>query len=150
MSAKAKKQKALKIAPEEYREFIQGLSVKNIYAKSLRSVCLQEGLQPGPNKGLEMKEDVQYKVLEGDAFKVYQTYKLSIMEKVEKESIPRLEIECEYVVLYEAQVPMTDELFAVFSDINVPLNTWPYFREYVHSSFQRLNVPAFILPPFKL
>lgn len=41
---------------------------------------------------------------------------------------------------------LTEENFAAFAEVNGTYNIWPYCREYVQSSFQRLGLPQLVLP----
>jgi hypothetical protein len=50
---------------------------------------------------------------------------------------------------YAVETTMTDELFEVFSQRNLPLNTWPYLREFVQNSLSRAGWPVYTLPAFK-
>ncbi|MBL0171693.1 MAG: hypothetical protein IPP90_13395 [Gemmatimonadaceae bacterium] len=45
---------------------------------------------------------------------------------------------------------MTDAIFAEFERVNLPLNTWPYFREFLQSTLVRAGWPPFVLPAFKV
>jgi hypothetical protein len=44
---------------------------------------------------------------------------------------------------------MTDEMFGVFSKTSLPLNTWPYFREFANSIMTRMGLPGVVLPVLK-
>jgi hypothetical protein len=64
-------------------------------------------------------------------------------------SEPAVSIRAEFEVKYSASERMTDPLFAVFSRRNLPLNTWPYFREFVHAALARTGWPVFVLPVYR-
>jgi preprotein translocase subunit SecB len=44
---------------------------------------------------------------------------------------------------------MTKDYFGVFVQVNLPVNTWPYFREFVHSTVSRMGLPPVVLPLVK-
>jgi hypothetical protein len=48
-------------------------------------------------------------------------------------------------VSYTLESAMTDDLFEVFSQRNLPLNTWPYLREFVQSALSRAGWPVYTL-----
>ena len=45
--------------------------------------------------------------------------------------------------------PMTEGIFAVFQDVNLPVNTWPYLREFLAATTGRMNWITFTLPALK-
>jgi hypothetical protein len=55
-----------------------------------------------------------------------------------------------FAVYYVSKIPMTDQIFEKFCQLNLPLNTWPYFREFTHNSLARMNLPEVIAPAFVL
>jgi hypothetical protein len=45
---------------------------------------------------------------------------------------------------------MVDSLFEIFRSYNLPVNVWPFFREFVHTVLARTNWPVFVLPALKI
>jgi hypothetical protein len=62
---------------------------------------------------------------------------------------PALEIDAAFRLAFSSIRPMTADLFQVFGEANLPLNTWPYLREYVASVFGRVGWVPFTLPTLK-
>ena len=58
-------------------------------------------------------------------------------------------IQAEFEVKYSSAQRMSDQLFAEFQRRNLPLNTWPYFREFVHAALARAGWPVFVLPVYR-
>ncbi len=50
---------------------------------------------------------------------------------------------------FKSEQAMSEELFTVFQDVNLPVNTWPYLRSYVADSLGRMGWPTLTLPAFK-
>lgn len=46
--------------------------------------------------------------------------------------------------------PATDEELQMFADTNGVLNAWPYLREAIQSSSQRLGFPSILLPLYRI
>lgn len=44
---------------------------------------------------------------------------------------------------------MTPEYFAIYSQVSLPINIWPFFRELVHATTSRMNIPPLTLPLVK-
>lgn len=45
---------------------------------------------------------------------------------------------------------MTEEIFSIFREVNLPVNTWPYLREFLASTFGRFGWEPIIIPAYKV
>jgi hypothetical protein len=81
-----------------------------------------------------------------DGFRAFQHYRIRLNNQEEK---LLAEIQVTFGADYESELPMSDELFATFGDVNLPLNTWPYLREYAASTVGRLGWLPITLPTLK-
>ncbi len=52
-------------------------------------------------------------------------------------------------LLYRSEKPIDEGTFEIFSNLNVPLNAWPYLREHIQQIVTRFGWQAFVLPPYK-
>lgn len=64
------------------------------------------------------------------------------------EESPSISAEAELELLFRSAIPMTDDHFELFKARNLPVYTWPYFREFLHSAVARTGWPVYTLPPF--
>lgn len=64
------------------------------------------------------------------------------------EEFPSISAEAELELLFRSAIPMTDDHFELFTARNLPVYTWPYFREFLHSAIARTGWPVYTLPPF--
>lgn len=62
----------------------------------------------------------------------------------------QFEIEATFELEFTSAIPMTDELMLVFAAMNLPLHSWPYFRELVSSMMGRMGWQSYTLPMLKL
>jgi hypothetical protein len=83
-------------------------------------------------------------------FHTFQQYNVSIRDgdKVSKKKVAGLSVT--FRVVYYSKIPMIDEFFNIFKNSNLPLNTWPYFREFTHSIFSRMGWANIIAPAYKI
>ncbi|MBU1936023.1 hypothetical protein KKG05_01365 [bacterium] len=56
------------------------------------------------------------------------------------------EIAVEYTVKLVSKEKFTEDFFEVYKNNSLPINIWPYFREYIQSTLNRMGLPAFTLP----
>ncbi|MFC1937584.1 hypothetical protein ACFLWY_03385 [Chloroflexota bacterium] len=83
---------------------------------------------------------------EKEQFNVSHRYNVTILERETKEV--KANISVTFRVVYSSKIPINDDLFQVFKVRNLPLNTWPYFREFVHNAIMRMGWPSFIAPTY--
>lgn len=129
-----------------YSEFIEGLELKEIYLRSANIKYLEEVNFKKPVL-IKTKTTARLEPLSNNDFKVYQKYNLEAKSKEEEKKY--VLITCEFVVLYGSKMKPNSKLFDVFKNYTLRLNTWPYFREFVHNSIARMNLPPMIAPLLK-
>ncbi len=81
--------------------------------------------------------------------KVLVTFSLNI-GKDEKESFVSIEAEFELVYGIKDFTGLKRENFIRFGQFNGVYNAWPYWREFVHNTFARMNLPPLILPSYHI
>jgi preprotein translocase subunit SecB len=140
------KTRSAKISPEEYREFVQGLELKHVYlsaakVKRVRMPDVAVPLRYGHNISKKRYSNSE------EGFSASFTFQVTLFE--EGVEAPFGEIDVTFTAEYTAKQAMTKKIFEVFGDINLPLNVFPYIREYVHTTTNRMGFPTLILPTYK-
>lgn len=128
---------------DAYAGFIGQLELDEIWLASSRvenHVGTRQPIQP--DIGIEARARWTARPT---GFRAEQVYTVT----VRGDRAPALEIDVTFGLSYTSRQPMTDDLFAVFAEANLPLNTWPYLREYVASVFGRVGWLPFTLPTLK-
>lgn len=59
------------------------------------------------------------------------------------------EIDVTFGLHFRSAEPLTDPLWDVFAEINLPVNTWPFLREFMATTTARMNWVPFTLPALK-
>jgi preprotein translocase subunit SecB len=136
-----------KLKPETYNEFIKGLELKNIYLKRGFVDFKTENSDVVRNPVFDFRTECSYAAVGEETFRVEDELSLAIRQKDQRKT--DIMLQCTFVLLYTSKAPMSDEIFKTFSALNVPLNTWPYFREFVQSCTSRLGLPPLVLPLLK-
>ncbi len=60
-----------------------------------------------------------------------------------------LDIDATFVMDFDSAQPMTNDIFVLFAEINLPVNSWPFLREYVSASVGRMGWMPITLPALK-
>jgi hypothetical protein len=77
----------------------------------------------------------------------------SFRYKMVDESDPKViiaSIEFELLLTFSSDIPINKDIFDIFKILTVPLHSWPYAREFIHSTIVRLGLPPAILPLLKV
>jgi len=147
------KKKDLTEEPQEnltpvYNELIQGLQLKDIRTqKGSWSFVAKYPSPPKTAMSYNIDKAAEYK-LTPYGFKVRSAYVLKATQGQPEKAYAK--IECIFIVEYASEKPMTDAIFEIFKDVNLPLNTWPYFREFVEQATCRMGLPSLTLPVFQV
>ena len=129
---------------KKYAEFIGGLQIVDVHFReaSFRfSPELRTMDKPPP---LSMNMEANLNSLGPNVFEAVQTLKLEGRAKPKARLL--VNMKCELVAVYNTSVEVTPELFNLFKDSTLILNTWPYLREFVQSCTVRAGLPPLVLP----
>lgn len=132
-----------KISSEKYREILDGLELKNILMSDLKAAIKHELFSEGLT--VSIKDSSIYENKEDEVI-VRNTYRLTARNKEKKIA---LKIEATFILVFETKEKITDNFFEVYQKISLPLNVWPFFREFVNSTTARMNIPPITLPLLK-
>ena len=135
-----------KILPEQYNTFIEQVNLNWVY---LESSTVKRHRPPNLEVSISYDEKVgrlSYELTE-DGFRARYVYQIKLTEAEHEE--PFGDIRCVYAAEYTSGLPMDNATFSVFRELNLPLNVWPYVREFVHTTTSRMGLPALVLKSLK-
>jgi hypothetical protein len=135
-----------RVSPAEYRAFIDGLELEWVYLKSSTGKRMRRANLEAVLTYVERRGKASYEVTE-DGFRASLPFSYRFLEKDAEE--PFGAISCEYVAEYRSSVVLTDDLFQVFRDMNLPTNLWPYVREHIHTTMLKMGLPPLVLKTMK-
>ena len=137
---------APEISPEEYGEFLQSVELKKVY---LSDAKVKRKRTPAPEAVLTFEQKAgkgKFSNVE-DGFSA--TFELHVVLLEDDDEEPFGDIKVTYTAEYSSEKKMTKKIFEVFEYYNLPLNLYPYVREYVHTTTNRMGMPTLILPMLK-
>lgn len=136
-------QESAVVAFNDYVGFIQQIELVGVWLRSSRVTNSTGGITFSRAE-VSIEDSATWKDIE-EGFQVFHKYKAVFTDG--KKKLGR--IEAEFVTDYMSDEPMNDECFDLFKSNNLPLNTWPYFREYVSNTTGRMQWLPFTLPTRK-
>lgn len=144
---KTEKKETHRVAEKSnYNSFIRQLELIDLRLVSARIENLGYAEYPA-NARIHFRSKSSHKNAEGK-FEVSHGYNLTIKDMDTKLPVAKLSVL--FSLTYSSETPMTDDIFEIFKVYNLPLNTWPYFREFVHNSFARMGWGGIVAPTYKV
>ena len=141
----AKKATKHRMDPAEYREFLKQVELEAIVLDSCSVKTNRNNI--GSTMKLDIRHKVAYKIEKETSAVITSSYSLTATKTTKKDFA--LKAACVYRVVLSSERPITDAFMEIFTKINIQMNTWPYFREFVQSMIQRVGFPPLTLPLLK-
>jgi hypothetical protein len=124
-----------------YAAFIAQLRLERIWL-ARATIDNRAGPQTPEQARIRISDRPSWEPIDG-GFRGISHYRLQVTTSTRK--VMAL-VEATYAVDFASELPMTDEFFLLFGKYNLPLNTWPFLREFVATAFARMNWDSFTLP----
>lgn len=131
---------------DTYSAFIAGIELEHLWLAALE-VRNHHGPTTPQAGNVRVEDEATWEPRDG-GFRIYHVYDLAFSGPGDTET-PIATLRVTYGLEFSSALPLTDELFEVFSTVNVPVNTWPYLRELVASTLGRFGWQPFTLPTMK-
>lgn len=140
-----KKGKKPRITPQNYAEILKGLELKSIGLISCKSIIDRENFNV--NLSISIKDEATFKKNEEGEIEILHKYRLNGKDtKLKKIAI---KIECAFCLTFSSKKNFSQDFFEIFKSINLPVNSWPFFREFIFTLTSKMNIPPLTLPLFK-
>ena len=139
-----KSKKREQISPEKYARILNKTELVGLYLESSKVDFHRKNYSLKKPMEVSIREKATYDQKDDRVFvthKYFLTVKPSEMKKVFS-----LKISAAFVLIYQADPSFSDDFFDVFKSLSLPINSWPYFREFVQNMTSRMNIPPVTLP----
>ncbi len=134
-----------KIDPKEYYNLLKEVNLRSISLVSSTSRIKRENWDKSMSIGIS--RNMSHKVLkQAKILQINCKYSLLGSPEEGKSKDYAIKIEVTYELIYSFGKTLPKEFIDIFEQKNVPLNSWPYFREFVQNMMQRMNVQPLTLP----
>lgn len=130
---------------EKYKVILKGLTLENL--SLTKCSCSINREESSPDTSISITDKSSFKLIESGKIEISQAYHLIAKNQSSKKKL--LEIQYEICAAYNSKEEFTEEFFTIFKKINLPINTWPFFREFVSSMTSRMYIPPITLPLLK-
>lgn len=130
-----------KLSPEEYKRILKTVHLDDISLSSsstqLRRDQLIDDLKIYVNGKPSYETDEERNIF------IDYSYELLATSKTKRDYA--FKISCSFRLKYRSEQPVEDGFMEIFLELNVPVNIWPYFREFVQNMMARMNLPPLTL-----
>ena len=134
-----------KIKPELYRKILEGIELQNIYLKSFDGEINLDIFPKSPIVNISSKADFTTK----NENHVQICQKWNIVAKDKSSESKFLSMSVTYCLVLYSRNEFTKDFFDIYEKTSLPINVWPFVREFVNSMTARMNIPPLTLPLLK-
>lgn len=128
------------ISPQLYNDYLSHIHLSDIYVTDIQSKLFWRDF-PGKAK-LDFKEHPSIKKVKDDFVTIENCYELKAKSNNKRVFL----IKINYHVEFHMDKSIPEDFFVLYNKYSLPLQTFPYFREYVNTILSRMGLPPLILP----
>jgi preprotein translocase subunit SecB len=103
-----------------------------------------------PKPEIDMEFDASAMEPSGGIFKVIARINTAVRAGGSDKKAIEIGVAHELIYSIPEDLNPSNEELAAFAETNAIFNVWPYWREYVQSTCQRMGMPSLLLPVFRL
>jgi len=133
---------------EKFNKFSENLALTGISLNKMDAKYNDDMPATENEKQVFIDKKAFYQVIDSNHFKVYQDFALAIADKDDKDNVA-LQVNSTFVLSFESEMKIDDEIFEILAQTTVLITAWPYFRELVQSATTRMGVPPVVIPPLQ-
>ncbi len=138
-------EKKAQISPKEYRDYLEQTELESILLSSCSAKLRKDKF--GDSMKHSVSDKVKYDISEPKTARLLHEYQFVVTRSTKRDFA--VKIICEFEVELTSKSEITEDFLEIFSQVNLPLNTWPYFREFIQNMLQRMGLPPLTLPFLK-
>jgi hypothetical protein len=131
-----------KLSPDQYNDILKGLVLKNVRISSAQ--FKSASLRGKTELSVDMSYAAEWQKSKEKLILI--TAHCQFVAREESSNDEAVRISADYEVLLKTTNEFTNEFFAIYKDLSLPINVWPFFREFVQSILGRIGYPPYTLP----
>jgi len=137
--------KEFKLEPKVYKEKLHKVELLSISLDSFSAKVNRDKI--GNSMKTSVKDTRTYDIKENGDVVFLHSFELINTEKLKKDY--GIKINCTFSLCFSSKEELTRDFWDIFSAVNLHINTWPFFREFVQNTTQRMSVFPLTLPLLK-
>lgn len=143
------KRKEYNLTPKEYNKSLSFIELMEIRMINCSVKVKKENFPTAEkfNFAVTDKTNINEELSTDENIIIHQQYQLTTYVKTKRDFA--FKIIAEYEIKINQTKKLSEDFWEIYKNINLHVNTWPYFREFVQNMTQRINVPPLTLPLLK-
>ena len=137
-----------KIKNIDYRKYsktLSNLDFIEIYLESSSTDIKRQDILKHKGLKIEITDRASFEQTD-NKLKVAHRYYIKARGPEQKDVALRINVT--FCLTFQTKETIEKDFIDIFRKINLPLNSWPYLREFVQNMTQRMNIPPLTLPFF--
>lgn len=136
-----------KVSPNQYEKALQGVELESLVLDECSAKLKREKLLSSASLNVLVSDEQALKDQSEQRFIIEQKYKLIVKPSGERTHV--LQVTATFILTYTLSSKVPRDFLKIFSEGNVHLNSWPYFRELVQNLTQRMGIRPLTVPLLK-
>jgi len=133
---------------KKYADFIAGIDLERIYVLGINAKLNEAvSMDKGQSMTARLVQKARFRIIKEDLYEIIQTWQLSAAAGNRKR--PLLKVAFDFAVILRSKAKLEQDVFDIYANNNLTLNTWPYVRELIYNITARMDLPPLTLPFFK-
>lgn len=134
------KKPSAEMTAKQYSELLKCIDIRDIYLLSSKTSVRRDAFR-GKAK-LDFGEKVNIRELTPDEVQIEVGY--SLRAKSGRSQL--FNIAVSFMVVFATKREIPREFFDIYNNINLPLQLFPYFREFAQLTISRMGLPPLVIP----
>lgn len=139
-----KKEELLKlqegIPPKEYNRLLNEIELEDLYLSKTSATLFERDWEI--DASLDLKENSSLIKIKDNKATMRVNYQL----QAKSGESPILKINVTYIVTFTFKGKVTENFFKLYSVYSLPIQTYPFFREFINSTVSKMDLPQLWLP----
>lgn len=132
----------------KYADFIAGIDLQKICVLGINARHNESmSLDKGQPLAARLDQKARFRVIKEDLYEIVQTWQLNATAGSKKR--PLLKLTFDFAVVIRSKEKLEQDVFDIYANNNLTLNTWPYVRELIYNVTARMDLPPLTLPFLK-
>jgi preprotein translocase subunit SecB len=140
---KSKTQPVGEISPNRYRELLNNTKLLEISVISFNSFIIRDKFLLKNKLSIKISDNYSL-TFSKNIVKAIASLELNVPIDNSNESIILIKVDYEVNIEIKGEIP--SEFWNIYQSVTLPLQIWPYFREFVQNTTSRMNIPPLTLP----
>ncbi|HJV47027.1 MAG TPA: protein-export chaperone SecB [Bacillota bacterium] len=135
---------------DQYSKVIDSIELEDI--KLRRMSCSTYDYKEGNQLNVNVAADFELEKLDSEYLRATANFTVNVHNQANEE-FSLFTIDCSFLLEYKLKTELAEidkDVIQQFVERNVPVNSWPYAREFISSMTVRMGLPPLVIGTYKI